>query len=131
MSAARETTRYVLLVGALVALGFMAGGCGCGKRGGKSGGIAQLRQTRLRFAADERKATCYIVAEVENAGKLPVRQAKVTATLVSKSGRSRGLNYAFLRDMAPGEKRTLYMTVTTHGSFHRVELTFHGPKERS
>ena len=128
--AARETRRCVLVVGALVALGLVASGCGCGKRGGKYGGIDQLRQTRLRFAAEERKATCYVVAEVENAGKLPVREVKVTATLTSRSGRPRGLNHTFLRDIGPGEKRTLYMTVTTHGSFHRVELTFHEPDER-
>jgi len=121
MPAAHDTRGQVLVAGVLVALSVVAAGCGCGKRGGESGGIGQLRQTRLRFAADERKATCYIVAEVENVGKLPVRKARVTATLTSRGGRSRGLNHAFVRDIGPGEKRTLYMTVTTHGAFHNVE----------
>jgi len=130
MPAARETRGQALVVGVLVALSLLAAGCGCGKRGGESGGISQLRQTRLRFAADERKATCYIVAEVENAGTLPVRKVKVTATLTSRGGRSRGVNHTFLRDIGSGEKRTVYMAVTTHGSFHNVRLTFHDPDRR-
>jgi hypothetical protein len=130
MSAARETGRYLLVAGAVAALVLVAGGCGCGKRSGKSGGIDQLRRTRLRFAADERKATCYIVAEIENTGKLAVRKVKVTATLRTRNGTFRGENHCFPRNIAPGEKRTLYMTVTTHAGFQRVELTFHDPDER-
>jgi hypothetical protein len=130
MSAVRKTGRYVLAASAVAALVLAAGGCGCGKRGSKSGGIAQLRQTRLRFAADEHKATCYIVAEIENAGTLPVRKVKVTATLRTRNGTFRGENYCFPTNLQPGEKRTLYMTVTTHASFQRVELTFHDPDEK-
>lgn len=130
MPAAHEIRGQLLVGGVLVALCLLASGCGCGKRGGGSGAIGQLRQTRLRFVADERKATCYIVAEVKNAGRLPVREVKVTATLTSRDGRSRGLNHTFLRDIRPGERRVFYMTVTTHGSFHNVRLTFHDPDEK-
>jgi hypothetical protein len=126
---AREARSYVAVVlGALLALSVAAAGCGCGRRGGKAGGAGQLRQTRLRFASDEKKATCYVVAEVENTGRLAVRKARVTATLKSKGGTPRGSNNAFLKDLKPGERRTLYMTVATHGPFSRVELSFHDPE---
>ncbi len=125
-----DARRSAAAVCALLALALLATGCGCGKRGEKHGGADQLRQTRLRFAAEKRKATCYVVAEVENAGKLPVREAMVTATLKSRGGVARGSNNAFVKDMQPGEKRTLYIAVATHGSFHHVELSFHDPGER-
>ncbi|MBM3500792.1 MAG: hypothetical protein FJX74_19200 [Armatimonadetes bacterium] len=124
--------RHGLTIGcALLALSLLAAGCGCGRRGGQYGGVDQLRQTRLSFAPETRKATCHVVAEVENTGTLPVREAMVTATLKSKGGTRRGSNNAFLKDVQPGEKRILYMTVTTHGSFHRVELSFHDPNQRN
>jgi hypothetical protein len=122
--------RSLAAVCALLALGLVASGCGCGKRHGKWGSVDQLRQTRLRYAVEERKASCYIAAEVENTGDLPVREAVVTATLSSKSGKRRWYNTATLRDIRPHEKRSLYMTVGTHGSFHRVELTFSEPGKR-
>jgi len=102
----------------------LAGGCGCGNRRVPAAGPSRLRLTRLRFANDERKALCYVVAEVENAGQLPVREVKVTATLRSRGGQERGINYASLQDIQPAEKRVFYMTVTTHGRFHHVEVTF-------
>jgi hypothetical protein len=124
-----DARRWVAPVCALLALGVLAAGCGCGKRGGKHGRVDQLRETRLRFATEEHKSTCYVVAEIENAGRLPVREAMVTATLKSKGGTPRGSNNAFVKDVQPGEKRILYMNVATHGSFHHVELSFHEPGE--
>jgi len=125
----RDMRRFLLAVCAALALGLLAAGCGCGRRSAKYGGVDQLRQTRLRSSVEEQKATCYVVAEVENVGKLPVREAMVTATLKSRGGTRRGSNNAFLKDLRPGEKRVVYMTVATHGSFHRVELSFHDPDE--
>lgn len=115
----------VLLACALVGCAVAAGSFGCGKERGKSGSVEQLRQTRLRFRPNERTATCDIVAEIENRGKLTVREVQVTATLKSKSGKSRGLNNQIVRNILPGEKRLIYMTVRAHGKFHRVELSFH------
>ena len=105
-------------------------GCGCGKRSPKADGISQLRLTRVRWSSEPRKAVCYVVAEIENTGKTPVRKVRVTARLLSGSGKTRGENNAFPEDIRPGEKRVLYMTVTTHGAFRRVDLSFHGPKEK-
>jgi hypothetical protein len=127
---AREPGRCLAAISVCLALGLVATGCGCGKRQGKWGSVDQLRQTRLRYAVEERKATCYITAEVENTGELPVREVVVTATLSSKSGKRRWYNTATLRDVRPHEKRTFYMTVGTHGSFHRAELTFGEPGKR-
>jgi hypothetical protein len=124
---ARDAKRCLAAACAVLLLGLALAGCGCGKRKAKSGAVSQLRQTRLRFAAEERKSACYIVAEVENAGPLAVREVQVTATLRTKTGKTRGLNHTFLRDLKPGEKRVLYMTVATHGAFHRVDLSFHEP----
>jgi len=121
----RDARRLAAATGVLLTLSLLAAGCGCGKRGGKHGSVDQLRVTRLRYASEERKATCYVVAEIENVGQLPIRKAMVTATLKSKSGVSRGANNAFPEGLQPGEKRTLYMTVATHGAFHHVELSFH------
>ena len=122
--------RWIAAAAAAWLLAPLMAGCGCGKQEAKADGISQLRQTRLRFAKEERKALCYVVAEVENAGRLPVREVKVTATLKGKSGKPRGVNHTFLRNVQPGEKRLVYMTVTTHGDFYRVELSFHDPRER-
>jgi hypothetical protein len=120
-----DARRWVAPVCVLLALGVLAAGCGCGKRGGKHASVDQLRVTRLRFATEKRKSTCYVVAEIENTGKLPGREAMVTATLKSKAGTPRGSNNAFPKDLKPGEKRVIYMTVETHGSFHHVDLSFH------
>jgi len=105
-------------------------GCGCGKRTPKADSLGQLRVTRLRWAQEPRKAVCYVAAEIENTGKTSVREVRVTATLLSGGGKSRGTNNAFLKDIKPGERRTLYMSVTTTGAFRRVTLSFHDPQEK-
>jgi hypothetical protein len=78
-------------------------------------------------ASDERNRTCYLVAEVENTGRLPIRKAKVAATLMSAGGKPRGVNYHYLSDIQPGERRTFSMTIAAHGTFRDVELLFQEP----
>jgi hypothetical protein len=105
-------------------------GCGCGKQSEASGPIRQLRQTRLRFSTAEQEPVCYIVAEIQNTGTKAVREVEVTATLLSGSGKSRGLNRIFLHDIKPGEKQLFRMKVTTTGPFRRVELSFKDPRAK-
>jgi hypothetical protein len=102
-------------------------GCGCRSPGARYGSPDQLRETRLRFTSDEDGESCYIVAEVENAGELPVKAARVAAILRSSRGKELGINYYPLENVAPGEKRVFSMKVTAHGRFSHVELAFHGP----
>lgn len=120
---------FRLLVGCL-ALVAACPGCGCGRRPPGPGAASQLRQVRLMMAPDSRNRTCYVVAEVENAGRLPIRRAKVTATLMSAGGKARGMNHYFIADLKPGERRTFSMTVEAHGSFRDVVLSFHEPDEK-
>lgn len=117
-----------LLGAALVLSLFAAPGCGCGKRGSKYGTADQLRQRRLMFSSNEKGRTCYIVAEVENTGSLPIPRARVTATLTSAAGKRRGVNHHLLKDVKPGETRTFSMTVSAHDSFQHVELSFADPE---
>lgn len=117
-------TAAVFLAWLLAAQAGLAG-CGCKKDTGKYGTPAQLRQNTLRYSADARSEKCYIVAEVENAGELPIKQVWVAATLKSRRGNPAGVNYYPLQKVDPGEKRTISLTVSAHGSFSRVEMTFH------
>jgi hypothetical protein len=103
-------------------------GCGCGRRAEKRGTADQLAQKRLMFSSDEKGRTCYVKAEVENVGDLPINRAKITATLRSSSGKPRGVNHCFLRDVKPGERRTCSLTVAAHDSFQHVELSFTDPE---
>jgi hypothetical protein len=117
------------LLGVMVASALLtASGCGCGRRGSRYGTAEQLRQTRIMFSRDEKGRTCYIVAEVENTGKLPIPRAKVTATVKSGTGKPRGINNHVLQDMKPGERRTFSMTVSAHDSFQHVDLSFSDPE---
>jgi len=127
-------TRLTRLAAALLMAWLLAAqaglaGCGCRKDTGKYGTPAQLRQDTLRYSADARGEKCYIVAEIENAGELPVKEAWVAATLKSRRGNEAGVNYYPLKDVAPGEKRTISLTVSAHGSFSRVEMTFHETRD--
>ncbi|MGQ9733102.1 MAG: hypothetical protein ACUVX8_17725 [Candidatus Zipacnadales bacterium] len=106
-------------------------GCGCRREQPKFGSIQQLHVVRQRHWVDKQKRMCYIVAEIENSGKLPTPPAKVTATLKTKSGKERGLNHAFIESVAPGAKRILYMSATPYASFHRVEFSIHESRGKS
>lgn len=116
-----------LLAGMCVAAALQLAACGCDDGGARYGSPDQLRQTRLRFAPDGDGELCYIFAEVENTGELPVRAAKVTATLRSSRGKDLGINHHPLTNLEPGEKRAFSMKVTAHGKFSHVDLTFHDP----
>ncbi len=124
----RGVLAYFPLVALLGLLASVGAGCGCGRRHQGRGTAAQLRQVRLMTAPDSRNRTCYVVAQVENGGQWPIRKAKVAATLLSAGGKPRGVNYYFLSDMKPGERRTFSMTVEAHGSFRDVQLSFHEPE---
>lgn len=125
--APRRVGMELLGAAAVLALA-VAPGCGCGKRGPKHGTAEQLRQRRLMFSSNEKGRTCYIVAEVENTGELPVPRARATATLKSATGKIRGVNHHLLKDVKPGEIRTFSMTVSAHDSFQHVELSFADPE---
>ncbi len=114
----------------LLALALAAWIAGCGKHHAGQGTAAQLRQIRLMTAADSGNHTCYVVAEVANAGQQPVRKAQVTATLMSAGGKPRGVNYCFLTDLQPGEHRVFSMTVGAQGTFRDVQLSFQDPQKK-
>ncbi len=119
------------LLGAAAVVGLLATpGCGCGKRGSKHGTADQLRQTRLMFSPSEKGRTCYLKAEVENTGRLRIPRVKVTATLRSATGKPRGINHCFLKDVKPGERRMFSLTVSAHDSFKHVELSFSDPESK-
>jgi hypothetical protein len=114
----------------LLALALAALVAGCGKHHAGRGTAAQLRQIRLMTAPDSANRTCYVVAEVTNAGQQPVRKAQVTATLMSAGGKPRGINHCFLTDLQPGEHRVFSMTVEAQGSFRDVQLSFRDPDKK-
>ena len=100
---------------------------GCKKGDSKHGSAAQLRQVRLRHSQDAAGVTCYIVAEVENVGETPVKEAVATAVLHNRRGKEVGTNNFPLNDIQPGEVRLFSMTVSAHADFRTVELAFEDP----
>ena len=123
----QKVLRHTLAV-SLAVLSTAVAGCGCGRRASERGSPDQLVQKRLMFSSDEKGRTCYVKAEVENGGELSVPRVKVTATLKSATGKPRGINHCFLKDIKPGERRTFSLTVSAHDSFEHVELSFGEPE---
>ncbi|HJN14666.1 MAG TPA: hypothetical protein QGH10_04210 [Armatimonadota bacterium] len=119
---------YLFLMG-LACFPFMGAGCGCEKEETTEGSVSQLRQVRMRYSQDQHGDTCYLVAEVENAGTTPVSNGVATAALKNRRDKEMGKNHHPIGKLQPGERRTFSMTINAHADFRTVELTLHEPEE--
>lgn len=121
-SCSRSSCVWLALAGLLA--GFAAG---CRQQ--TAGDLQHLVIANRRFVIDADRNVVRVYGRLENTGDHRFRQVEVRALLKSPGGNRRGENLVVLENIAPHEKRTFSLSITSHSRVNDVILEIRQPEQ--
>lgn len=106
-------------------LAWLAAGC----RPQAAGDLQELVIANRRFVIDSDRNVVRVYGRLENTGEHRFRQVEVRAFLKSTGGNRRGENMIILENIAPREKRTFALSITSHSRVNDVILEIRQPDQ--
>jgi hypothetical protein len=114
---------------ACLALACLLAGVAAGCRQQAAGDLQELVIANRRFVIDTDRNVVRVYGRLENIGDHRFRQVEVRAFLKSTGGNRRGENLIVLENIAPREKRTFSLSITSHSRVNDVILEIRQPEQ--